>query len=218
MPEGAGFWLRQRPWHLQKCCRTLRAGSLRDDSVFFSSKVSVARYPLGDPPLGNPLPPNTFQNLRWYDFNSSSMWILANGKDYLGKGPWPLQIECVALRPCSRGPCRGFDSEERAGGLKVLLSLLRQDAWLLQNCCRALRAGSLMDESARYPLGSPLLGNPLLHFAFQNVGVRWHIRCYVFNSTSMRILANGVDSLGRGPQPLQIECVATTQFHSRGLH
>ena len=69
---------------------------------------------------------------------------------------------------------------------------------------------SLDGLAARYPLGGPPLWNPLPPFAFQNLGVGCRIRCYNFNSSSiMQILANGTESVGRGPRPFQIEWAAT---------
>ena len=66
---------------------------------------------------------------------------------------------------------------------------------------------SLEGSAARYPPG-PLLGKPLPPpLALQNVGVVGRRICH-FSSSSMRILARGIDSGGGGRRPLQIESVA----------
>ena len=134
-----------------------------------------------------------------------------------------LQIESVAMRFRSRGPRGGFNNEEVAGGSEGLLApLLRQEPRLRQKCCRPVRAGSLFDHSvllslkglaARYAPGPPP-GKPSPPLAFQNVGVGRRV-CH-FNSSSMRILARGIDSGSGGRRPLQIESVAA-RFRNGGL-
>ena len=148
-----------------------------DSSVLFSLEGSAARYPPG-PPLGKPLlPPLAFQNVGVgkrciCHFSSSSMRVLARALDAGGGGRRPLQIASVATRFQGRGPRGGFHNEEVAGGSEGprRASLLRQAPRLLRKCCRAVQAGSLMDDSvlfslegsaARYPPGPPL-GKPLL--------------------------------------------------------
>ena len=128
-----------------------------DSSVLFSLECSAARYPPG-PPLGKPLlPPLAFQNVgvgrrRICHFSSSSMRVLARGMDAGGGGRRPLQIASVATRFRSRGPRGGFDEEEVAGGSEGprRASLLHQAPRLLQECCRAVQAGSLMDDSVLF--------------------------------------------------------------------
>ena len=66
---------------------------------------------------------------------------------------------------------------------------------------------SLEGSATRYPQGPPL--------AFQNVGVVGR-RIWHFISSSMRVLARGMDVGGGGRQPLQIASVAT-RFRGRGL-
>ena len=73
---------------------------------------------------------------------------------------------------------------------------------------------SLEGLTARYPLGPPL-GKPLPPpLAFQNVGVVGRRICH-FSSSSMRVLARGMDANGGGRRPLQIASFAI-RFHSRG--
>ena len=75
---------------------------------------------------------------------------------------------------------------------------------------------SLEGSAARYPPGPPL-GKPLLPpLAFQNVGVGRRCICH-FSSSSMRVLARGMDANGGGRRPSQIAFFAI-RFHSRGLH
>ena len=110
-----------------------------------------------------------------------------------------------------------------AGGSAGPCSLLRQVPWLLQKCCCAVHAGSLMDDSflynwkglaTRYAPGPPP-GKASAPFAFQDVGVLRRV-CH-FSSSSTGVFARGIDSSGGGRRPLQIESVAT-RFRSRGLH
>ena len=102
-------------------------------------------------------------------------------------------------------------------------SLLRQaPSWLLRKCCGAVHAGSLIQNrvlfslkgsAARYPPGPPL-GKPLPPpLALQNVGVVGRRICH-FSSSSMRVLAGGMDANGGGPRPLQIASFAI-RFRSR---
>ena len=129
-------------------------------------------------------------------FSSSSKRILASSIDSGGRGRRPSQIASVATRVRSRGPRRGFDDEEVAGGSEgPHASLLRQAPWPLQMCCRRLLAGSLIMNynvlfslkgwAPRYPPG-PLPEKPLQ-----------------------------IESVGRGCRPLQIESVAM-RFRCRG--
>ena len=74
---------------------------------------------------------------------------------------------------------------------------------------------SLEGSAARYPLGPPL-GKPLLPpLAFRNVGFGKRCICH-FCSSSMRVLARGMDANGGGRRPSQIASFAI-QFHSGGL-
>ena len=74
---------------------------------------------------------------------------------------------------------------------------------------------SLEGSALRYPPGPPL-GKPLLPpLAFQKVGVGRRRICH-FSSSSMRVLARGVDANCGGRRPLQIAYFAI-RFHSRGL-
>ena len=74
---------------------------------------------------------------------------------------------------------------------------------------------SLEGSAARkYPPG-PRLGKPLPPpLALQNMGVIGRRICH-FSSSSMRVLARGVDAGGGGRRPLQIASVAT-RFQVRG--
>ena len=130
-----------------------------DDSVLFSLEGSAARYPPG-PPLGKPLlPPLAFQNVGVgkrciCHFSSSSMRVFARALDAGGGGRRPLQIAFVATRFQGRGLRGGFDNEEVAGGSEGprRASLLRQAPRLLRKWCRAVQAGSLMDDSVLFSL------------------------------------------------------------------
>ena len=73
---------------------------------------------------------------------------------------------------------------------------------------------SLEGSAARYPPGPPL-GKPLPPLAFQSLGVVTRRICR-FSSSSMRVLACGMDAGGGGRWPLQIAFVAT-RFRGGGL-
>ena len=73
---------------------------------------------------------------------------------------------------------------------------------------------NLTGSAARYPPG-PRLGKPLPPpLALQNVGVVGR-RIYHFSSSSMRVLARGMDANGGGRRPLQIASSFAIRFHSR---
>ena len=74
----------------------------------------------------------------------------------------------------------------------------------------------MFGSATRHPPGPPL-GKPLRLFAFPTFpNVRAERRVCHFSSSSMRILARGIESGGGGRRPLQIESV-TKRFRIGGL-
>ena len=125
-------------------------------SILLSLKGSATRLPPGQP-LGKrlrlcafPTFPSVRAERRVCHFSRSSMRTLARGIESECGGRRPLQTASVTKRFRSRGLRGGFNDEEVAGGSEGPRFLMRQKLWLLRKCCRAVHAGTLMDDSFLY--------------------------------------------------------------------